>query len=163
MTDRGTNAASFDADPVGVPNEHVDTADHHVIPLLSEEAIVSRRRVETEVVRVATVTRSREARIDEPVVHERVEVVRTPIGHFVDAAPPVREEGDTTIIPVIEETIVVERRLFLKEEVRLTRVRVTEQHRETVVLREQEAVITRRRPDTGPDLPDGDKRFGPDA
>ena len=54
-----------------------------------------------------------------------------------------REEGDTTIISVVEEIVVVERRLVLKEEVRLRRVRVTEQHRETVVLREQDAVITR--------------------
>ena len=44
---------------------------------------------------------------------------------------------------VVEETIVVERHLFLKEEVRIRRLRVSERHQETVVLREQEAVIAR--------------------
>lgn len=57
--------------------------------------------------------------------------------------PPVREEGDTTIVSVVEEVVVIERRLMLKEEIHITRVHLTEHHRETVMLREQEAVITR--------------------
>jgi len=51
--------------------------------------------------------------------------------------PPISQEGDTTIIPVVEEIVVVERRLVLKEEVRIRRVRTKEQHQETVVLRER--------------------------
>ena len=57
--------------------------------------------------------------------------------------PTISQEGDTTIIPVVEEIVVVERRLVLKEEVRIRRVSTKDQHQETVVLREQEAVITR--------------------
>jgi hypothetical protein len=41
---------------------------------------------------------------------------------------------------------VVERRLILKEEIRLRRSRTTEQHREMVTLREQQAVIERTDP-----------------
>jgi stress response protein YsnF len=55
----------------------------------------------------------------------------------------VREEGDVTIMPVLEEIIVVERQLILKEEIHIRQLRTTERHRETVVLREQDAVITR--------------------
>ena len=36
------------------------------------------------------------------------------IDQFVDAAPQVRTEGDVTIIPVVEEVLVVEKRLVLK-------------------------------------------------
>jgi hypothetical protein len=43
----------------------------------------------------------------------------------------------------MEEVVVIERRLILKEEIRVTRVRNTEHHRERVVLRKQDAVITR--------------------
>jgi stress response protein YsnF len=71
----------------------------------------------------------------------------------VDAVPPVREEGDTTVISIVEEVLVVERRLVLKEEIRLRRVRTTERHRETVTLREQQAVIERsdwERPTSNP-------------
>ena len=57
--------------------------------------------------------------------------------------PSISQEGDTTIIPVVEEIVVVERRLVLKEEIRVRRVSTKEQHQETVVLREQEAVTTR--------------------
>lgn len=128
-----------------------EAGDHHlfakgeelVLPLRVEEVSVSRRRVETAVVRVATVTRSREQLVDKQLTHERVEITRISVGCFVDAVPAVREDGDLTIIPVVEEVVVVERRLLLKEEVHLRRVRTTEQHVEAVRLREQEAVITR--------------------
>jgi stress response protein YsnF len=117
-----------------------------ILPLHSEEVAVSRRKVEGTVVRIATVTHTREAVVNEQLTHERVEIERVPVGRVIETVPSVREEGDTTIIPVVEEIIVVERRLVLKEEVHLRKVRVTEQHRETVVLREQDAVITRTPP-----------------
>ena len=65
------------------------------------------------------------------------------IGRTVTAFPPVREEGDTTIIPVVEEVLVIERRLVLKEEVHLRRVRVLETHEATVATRSQDVVVTR--------------------
>lgn len=45
------------------------------------------------------------------------------------------------MIPVVEEAVVVERRLVLKEQVRLGRVRMTQRHRETVSLRTQQASV----------------------
>ncbi len=114
-----------------------------VVPLYAEEVDVSRRKVERAVVRIATVTHAHEQQIEEELTHERVEIVRVPIGRTVEAVPPTREEGDTTILAVVEEVLVVERRLVLKEEVRIRRVRTKEPHTETVVLRKQEAVVTR--------------------
>ena len=49
----------------------------------------------------------------------------------------------STVIPVVEEVLVTQRKLVLKEEIRLRRVRSTEQHRETVTLRRHEAVVER--------------------
>ena len=117
--------------------------DEIVVPLRAEELVISRRRLEGEAVRVATLTREREQQIDEELRHDRVEITRVPIGRRVESAPSVREEGDVTIIPVLEEIIVVERQLILKEEIHIRQLRTTERHRETVVLREQDAVITR--------------------
>ena len=113
------------------------------LEVLAERLLVSKRWVETALVRVATTTRERVVAVDEALTHERIEVEHVPIGRVVDAVPPVREEGDTTVLSVVEEVVVVERRLLLKEEVHIRRVRVTEQHCETVVLREQDVVITR--------------------
>jgi stress response protein YsnF len=77
------------------------------------------------------------------VAEEYVEIVHVPIGRQIEFCPPVRVEGDTTILSIVEEIVVVERRLVLKEEVHMTKVRTTHAHRETVLLREQHAVITR--------------------
>ena len=97
--------------------------------------------------RVSTRTHEREAVLDEDLARERVEIETIPMNLRIDARPEVRQEGDTTIIPVVEEQLVVERRLMLKEEVRIRRVRSTERHQEKVMLRYQEAVVTRQKDD----------------
>jgi stress response protein YsnF len=103
----------------------------------------SRNQIAGNIVRVTTVTREQEHFVDEELSQQHVEIERVPVGRQVDAIPLVREEGDTTVLPVMEEVIVIERRLILKEEIRVTRVRSTERHRERVVLRKQDAVISR--------------------
>lgn len=118
------------------------------IPLHVEDVSFSRRKVERGVqIHIQTVTHDRV--VDEALVHDRIEIEHVAIGRPVDSAPPVREEGDTTVISVVEEVLVVERRLILKEEIRLHRVRTTEQHRELVTLRDQQIVIERVEPGEG--------------
>ncbi len=114
-----------------------------IIPLHAEEVSVSVRPVTTGRVRVHVQTQGHERTVTEPVDTTRVEVGRVAIGRVVDAHPPVREEGATMVISVVEEVLVVERRLMLKEEIRLTRVTTRGQHEETLVLREQQATIER--------------------
>jgi len=114
-----------------------------VLPLYEEQASIAKRRIVTGRVQVSRVTGEHEQLIDETLAREQVEIERTPIGKPVQALPSVREEGDTIVIPIVEEVLVVERRLILKEEVRVRRVRSNEAHRERVMLRRQEAVITR--------------------
>jgi len=144
MTDPVTPALVENKPPVTPADQQRPVAAaEEILPLHKEEIAISRRRVETGNIQVATVTHNRQAQVDEALTHERVEVERVPIDRVIETVPPVREEGDTTIIPVVEEVVVVERRLVLKEEVRVRRVRVTTRHQETVQLREQEAVITR--------------------
>jgi len=74
---------------------------------------------------------------------DRVEVTRVPLNREVNAAPPVRTEGEVTIVPVMEEVLVVEKRLVLKEELHIRR-RITHENVEVpVALRKQRAVIER--------------------
>ena len=115
-------------------------------PLHAEDLIISKRQTPGDMVRVSTITRENQTFVDETLNHERVQIDRIPIDCQVDAAPPVRQEGDTTILSVVEETIVVERRLILKEEIHIRRLHVSERHQEAVILRKQEAVITRLDP-----------------
>ena len=126
---------------LGVPGSQAGVVA--VLELAEEQAVVSRRVVAGATVRVATTTSVREQQIDEALSRETIEIERVPVGRVVEATPDIRQEGDVTIVPVMEEVLVVERRLVLKEEVRIRRVRTAEAHRETVRLRFQEATVTR--------------------
>jgi stress response protein YsnF len=123
------------------------------IPVVEERAVVRKRRKVTGAVRVRTVVREAEEVVDEPVSVERAEVERVPVGRWVEAPPGVRQEGETTVIPVLEEVVVVEKRLRLVEEVRVTRRRRTERAAERVALRREEVVVERLDPAGGDDGP----------
>jgi stress response protein YsnF len=116
--------------------------------LHAEQAEVTRETKLTGRVSVSTVTKSREELIDELLTHENVEIERVPIRQLVNEVPTIREEGDLIVIPLVEEVVVVERRVLLKEEIRIRRVNTTERYQETVTLREQDAVITRKPAET---------------
>jgi uncharacterized protein (TIGR02271 family) len=130
-----------------MPDQERQTKDLR-IPLHVEDISISRREIKKANVEIALITGTREQLIDEELTHVRVEIERFSIDQTVEAVPPIRQEGDITIIPVVEEVVIVERRLVLKEEVRVRRVSTKEQHQETVVLRQQEAVVTREGPDS---------------
>lgn len=122
-------------------------ADAISMDLRVERAYIAKRTLKT-ILRAARTTRSRPVSVEAMLAHDRVVIERIPIGRVVDAVPPIRTEGDTTILPVVEEEVVVTRRLLLKEEVHLRRVRTTERHVETVAVREQVVTVTRTSLDT---------------
>jgi uncharacterized protein (TIGR02271 family) len=115
--------------------------DPATVRCLAEELSLDRERVETGRVRVEVSTHEHHEVIELPLTREHVEVERIAIGKDVESIPSTRPEGDTLIVPVVEEVVV--RKLVLKEEVHLGLVRATEQHRESVALRRQHAVIER--------------------
>ncbi len=113
------------------------------IPLFEETMSVSKHVVPTSLVQVSRVTHSHEQLIDELLNREEIEIQRTPIDQVIDTMPPIRQDEDVMVIPVVEEVVRVERHLVLKEEVRIRRIRTTERFQDRVTLRKQEAVITR--------------------
>ncbi len=115
-----------------------------VIPVHAETAEIGRRETVTGRVTVTTVTHAREEPVEAMLATEQVEIERVAVNRPIDAVPAIREEGDTIVIPVVEEVLVTERRLVLKEEVRVRRVRTEQRHSTTVTLRAQEAVIARQ-------------------
>ncbi len=110
---------------------------------LSKETVTVVKRIRRTVVRAARKTVERTVAVDEELAREHVVVERVPIGRIVEEVPSVRQEGDLTIVPIVEEELVLVRRLVLKEEVHLRRVRTMERHTETVTLREQKLTVTR--------------------
>jgi stress response protein YsnF len=122
--------------------DHTGTAEVQVLALHKEDLVVS-KRVRKTLVQATRKTRTWDTVVQEDLHHDQVVVERVAIGRVIDAVPPVRQEGDVTILSVVEEVLVVERRLVLKEEVHLRRVRTTERHVETVALRDQDVSVTR--------------------
>ena len=124
----------------------VSETEEAVIPVVAEEVEVGKRRVERGRVRVKKGVETREEEVAVPLVREEVEVERVPINRPVDVAPEPRQEGDVWIVPILEEILVVEKRLVLKEELRITRRRVEETARERVTLRTETATVERSGP-----------------
>lgn len=115
-----------------------------VIPVAQEEAAFTRRRVERGVVSVRKIVQERVEHIDEPLLHDEVDIEHVAVNRVVDAPQPPREEDGVLVIPVYEEVLTVERRWVLKEEIRLRRREVETRHREDVTLREEEVRVERR-------------------
>jgi uncharacterized protein (TIGR02271 family) len=133
----------FRTQRIDLSNETLEVAagESRVIPVVREEVVVGRREVERGGVRVHKRVEEREEIVDQPTYREEVSVERVAIGQPIDAPSGSRQEGDTLIIPVFEEMLVVEKRLVLKEEIRITRRRIEERGQTRVTLREEHVDI----------------------
>jgi uncharacterized protein (TIGR02271 family) len=118
-------------------------ADKTSIPIVEEKAIVSKRVEETGRVRVSTSVRHHQVHLDEPLRIEEVVVERVPVGQWVDGPQPPRDEGETTIFPVVEEVPVVTKRYRLIEEVRISKRVRTEAFEQDVELAHTEVSVDR--------------------
>jgi uncharacterized protein (TIGR02271 family) len=89
--------------------------------------------------------------VEEVLRDRRVEIERRPVGIDVAEVPSTRYEGATLIVPVVEEVLVVEKRVRLVEEIRITPLEVSRRVADTFVLRKDNVSIERLDPDTPSD------------
>lgn len=116
------------------------------IPVIEEKIKIDKKVVETGKVRISKRVHEEEETVEVPESKEEVDVERVLINQYVDTPPPaVRHEGDTMIIPVLKEVTVVEKRLLLVEEVRVTKRKIKSASSHTVNLRKEEVIVTRDR------------------
>jgi uncharacterized protein (TIGR02271 family) len=135
------------AHPAGF-GEAVTQEGETVIPLVAETLSVGKREVETGRVRFSTTVTERVETVDEPLFKTVVEVKRVGVSQFVDAAPAVRYEQDVMIVPIMEEVLVVEKRLRVKEEVYISQKREEYRSPQQVTLR-MEVLSEERLPAAG--------------
>ncbi len=114
-----------------------------VLPVMAEVLDVQTRRVETSRVRIHKSVQAREVLVDEPLLREEVIIERVPVNRVVEGPIPVRYEGDTMILSLLEEVLVVETRLLLKEEVHITTRRTDRHAPERVTLRHEDVTVER--------------------
>ena len=112
-----------------------------VIPIVEERPVVSKEEVTTGLVRVSTHTEQQVVHVDDTIRKTVVDVQRVTINEFVEVEPQSREEDGVLIVPVVEEVLV--KRMFLKEELRITRTSTLEPVERDVTLRVMHADVQR--------------------
>jgi stress response protein YsnF len=114
-----------------------------VVPVIGEELHVRPETREIGAVRVHKTVQEHEEVIDQPVIKERVDVKRVAVNQVVNEFLPVRQMGDTMIIPLIEEVLKIEKQLILREEIHVTRIRSEERVQQKVPVRREDATLER--------------------
>lgn len=121
-------------------------------PVMEEELHGATRVVDTgRGVRVRKTVSGREQTLDQTLLRDELEVEHIPVGRVVgDADPPqTRYEGNTLVVPVLEEVLVVQKQLLLKEEVHITRHRRPVRVPQSVALRSEQVTVERFDEDRG--------------
>ena len=115
-----------------------------VVPVIEENLEVRKREIERGRVRLTKTVNERIETVDEPLAQDEVSVQRISVNRIVDGPlPEARYEGDTMIIPLLEEIMVMEKRVLLKEELHITKRQFETRNPQSVILRSEEVNIER--------------------
>ena len=117
--------------------------DRQVIPLVEETVRVDKRQTVSGKVRVRTEVDSIEQVVRETLTDETVAVTRVPINQRIEKVPEIRTEDGVTILPVIEERLIIEKQLFLKEELHIRREVKSETVEVPITVRSERAIVER--------------------
>ncbi|WP_237480730.1 YsnF/AvaK domain-containing protein [Lichenibacterium dinghuense] len=120
------------------------------IPVVEERLSVSKRRRSKGRVRISTRTEVHRAFAEAELDGNSVAVTRVLVGRVVDSLPPVRNEGTTTIVPVVEERLVLMKQLYLTEELHIHQEVTRSSFRQPVDLRRQRVLVERIDPESDP-------------
>ena len=96
------------------------------IPVTEERLEVGKRQIDLGEIRVHKTVEEVEEVRHGPLNREDVEIERVRVNRRVTVPEERRQEGDWLIIPVMEEILVVEKRLMVTEEIRIRKHLVTE-------------------------------------
>jgi stress response protein YsnF len=116
-----------------------DDADVARVQLVEERVRVEKVEVQTDHVRVHTVTDERTELVKQVLRTGQLDVTRLPFDQEVTDPPLPRHEGDTLVVSLVEERLV--KRLFLVEEVHVTRSSQAETVDIPVSLRRMRAIV----------------------
>lgn len=128
----------------GTPTDETRAVDATtLIPVIEEQLVIEKRVVESGKVRISKQIREVEETVDVPLLREEVSVERVPVNRVVEERLPTRYDGDTLIIPVIEEQVFVQKRLVLVEELHVRKQTIETHQPQTVTLLKEEVAVTR--------------------
>jgi uncharacterized protein (TIGR02271 family) len=120
-----------------------DESQTAAIPVFEETLRVDKTVRDADRVLIKTSVQERTEYAELELCSGEATIERFAVNRVVDAPPAIRQEGDTIIIPVLEEIMVVEKRLLLKEEIHIRRQDVVQHVREPIRLRSEEVSLER--------------------
>jgi uncharacterized protein (TIGR02271 family) len=120
-----------------------DNDESFVIPVVTEELSLRKEERISGRVRITKTVHEREALLEETVHREEVDVDRVTVNQVVDEISEHYYEGETLVIPIYTEVLVVEKRLMLAEELRITKHRYEQPVQQNVTLRDEEVNVER--------------------
>jgi len=121
-----------------------DTGEQRlVVPLIEETLDVDKNWVKAGEVVIRRRVESRTETVPVELAHEEVEIERTPVNRLLAQGETLspRQEGDWTVIPVVEEELVVTKRLVVREEVRIRKKRTVRKEQVSDTVRSQHLAI----------------------
>ena len=124
------------------------------LPVIEESVTVYKNVVDNGGVRIRKLVEEEVVEVDEPLSRDGVKYTRVPIGREVDGPVNIRYEAGATIIPVVEERLVVRRQLVLVEEIHVSRDSHVVRVQQSITVRHEKVVVERQAP--------GDDRWAPE-
>ena len=94
------------------------------VPIVEERIVVDKVAAISDRVRVRTTVETREVMVEDVLQRGQLDIERATVNREVDRVPPPREEGDITIISIVEERLL--KRMFVVEEIRVRQTTTSE-------------------------------------
>ena len=116
-----------------------------VIPVVQEEVSVGKELQETGVVEILKSVDVEKRPVAVDLRSETVDIRREPRQEILEEPMQQWQEGDTLVIPVMEEQLVLQKKLVLTELIYVTRRESTRTARETVELRRESVKVNRKK------------------
>jgi uncharacterized protein (TIGR02271 family) len=124
-------------DAIGNQQQVVST-----IPIVQETFQVRKEVVETNKIHISKKITEHQTDVDIPLITEEYDIVRVPINQVVAKQPEaMRQQGDTMIISVVKEVLVVEKKYEIIEEVHITKKVTEKSETQHIILRQEEVHI----------------------
>jgi uncharacterized protein (TIGR02271 family) len=124
-----------------VPAEALEMARQRgtqlVIPVVEERLVADTRLVDLGELRIHKHVEYAEEVVAQQLTRDDLLVERVPINRPLTAPAATRFEGDTLVVPIVKEVLVVHKQLMLVEEIRISKRQVTEEHELREVVRRE--------------------------
>jgi len=122
----------------------LDPGKSTVLPVMEERLVITKEIIETGKVRIRKRVKEEEASINIPLIQEGYHIERVPgKKELLAQHPSLRYEGDTMIIPVVREVLVVEKRYEVLEEIHMIKTKTEIPHLQQITLLKETVEIER--------------------